>query len=260
MHLARRPGYAGAVNWPHACSAVVPCLNEAATIGPLVRGLREHFQDVLIVDDGSTDDTSARATEVGARVLRHPNNRGKGAALQTGLRDLSNRNLSWAMVLDGDGQHEPEEIPRFLTAASTNGADLVIGNRMHACERMPWVRRWTNQWMSARLARLSGVACSDSQCGFRLVRLGAWQQITWGTDRFEVESEMLVSFARAGFRVVEVPVSCKQAGRPSRVAPLRDSLRWIRWWRSVGRSHTATPGSTWAGERPDRPDTKPQTA
>jgi len=93
------------MDWPAQCAAVIPCLNEAAAVETLVRQVREHLPAVIVVDDGSTDATGERATRAGAEVLRHDQPEGKGAALQTGLKRARERGLTWAMTLDGDGQH-----------------------------------------------------------------------------------------------------------------------------------------------------------
>lgn len=222
------------MDWSRQCAAVVPCLNEAATVGKVVRGLREHVKAVWVVDDGSADATWQEAEAAGARVIRHPANRGKGAALRTGLRAAAAAGCGWALTVDGDGQHDPAEVPAFFRVAEEERADLVIGHRMAAAVAMPWVRRRVNAWMSRRLSARAGFPCPDSQCGFRLVHLPAWTACRLETDHFEVESEVLLAFARAGRRIRFVPVRSLPAGRPSRIQPSADTLRWLRWWWKAG--------------------------
>jgi glycosyltransferase involved in cell wall biosynthesis len=211
------------------CAAVIPCLNEATTIRSVVEGAAREVEAVWVVDDGSSDQTTAEAERVGAKVIRHQENLGKGAAVRNGLAAARAAGFEFAVILDGDGQHDPAEIPRLLEAARV-GADLVIGNRMGACEAMDGTRRFVNRWMSARMEQRFGVACPDSQCGFRCVRLEAWQKMKWRENRFEVESEMIASFARAGLKIAFVPVACLSARRPSRIHPIVDTVRWFRWW------------------------------
>src|SRR5690349_1230586 len=102
------------MDWRTSCVAVIPCLNEEATIGPLVAGVRRHVSHVLVIDDGSSDQTGLAARQAGAEVLRHETSRGKGAALRTGWRQAQERGFRWALTLDGDGQHSPEDIPAFF--------------------------------------------------------------------------------------------------------------------------------------------------
>jgi len=212
-------------------AAVVPCYNEARTIGELVRGIRKRLSNVVVVDDGSSDATRALALDAGAWVLRHERNRGKGAALQTGLKAAWDRGYSWAALLDGDGQHSPEDIPALLACAEATGAELVIGNRMQKPEDMSWLRRLVNRWMSREISRLAGRPIPDSQCGFRLIKLAAWERFDFRASHFEVESEMALGFARRGCRVEFVPVQTIPRSRPSHIRPLRDTWRWGRWWR-----------------------------
>jgi glycosyltransferase involved in cell wall biosynthesis len=223
------------MHWSRRCSAVVPCLNEERTVGALVQQLRALALTVLVVDDGSADGTSAAARRAGARTLRHDGNRGKGAALQTGLAEARRLGFSWALTLDGDGQHRPDDVPRFWACAQATEASLIVGNRFHRSEAIPWARRWTNRWMSARLSRVVGQRLPDSQCGFRLVRLEAWERLRLAAPRFEVESEMLLAFARAGFGIGFVAIQVVAASRPSRIRPVRDGFRWLRWWSRVSR-------------------------
>ena len=213
------------------CAAVVPCLNEFGSIGAVVRAALQYVKAVWVVDDGSSDETRAEAERAGAVVLRNDVNLGKGAALREGLSAARKAGFTFAVTLDGDGQHDPAEIPRLMEAAR-GGADLVIGNRMAECAKMPRVRQFVNRWMSARLGRRLGVECPDSQCGFRVVRLEAWEKLQLRQNRFEVESEMLAAFARAGMKIAFVPVKCLPARRASRIRPVIDSVRWFRWFLS----------------------------
>lgn len=199
-----------------------------------------HVPQVLVVDDGSTDATATTAKLAGADVLSLTSNHGKGAALQLGLHRAHALGCGWALLLDGDGQHLPEDIRGFLAARHADQADLVIGNRMAKPTGMPFTRRLTNQVMSATFSRLTGKACPDTQCGFRMVRLSAWKKLDLRCQRFELESEMLLAFLAAGRRVEFIPVQSHYKSEQSKIQPVRDTLRWLRWlWGARGDFATA---------------------
>ena len=201
------------------------------SIQGLVQSVRQLVPAVFVVDDGSTDQTASLAQQAGAQVMRHPKSRGKGAALQNGWHHARQSGFEWALTLDGDGQHSPGDIPALFQCAETSGADLVVGNRMPEAARMPWLRRNVNRWLSQRLSVLAGCALPDSQCGFRLVNLEAWSALPITATHFEIESEVLVAFVAAGLRVEFVPVRVIYEGERSKIHPLRDTLRWLRWYR-----------------------------
>ena len=153
------------------CAAVIPCHNEGTAIAALVSALRRQVPVVLVVDDGSTDETALLAKGAGATVIRHERNRGKGAALRSGLSQLFKQGFEWAVTLDGDGQHAPEDLPALLRCAGQTGARLVVGNRMDNARAMPWLRRQVNWWMSRKLSQRAGRHLPDTQSGFRLIHL-----------------------------------------------------------------------------------------
>src|SRR4051812_25079758 len=157
------------MDWASQCAVVIPCLNEAATIKPLVEEIRRMLPTVWVVDDGSSDATAVQAAAAGARVLRFERSQGKGAALKEGWRKAREERFAWALNMDGDGQHLPSDIPKFLDRAGAGGGDLLIGNRMLQPSGMPWLRRNVNRWMSRRLSRLAGIDAPDTQCGFRMM-------------------------------------------------------------------------------------------
>jgi len=224
-------------DWPRLCAAVIPCLNEAGSIGTLVSDVRRHLPTALVVNDGSTDATATAAQQAGAIVLTSPANTGKGRALDRGLRCALASGHRWALTLDGDGQHAPADIPAFFARAEETAASLVVGNRMGRAAAMPWLRRQVNRWMSRRISVLVGQNLPDSQCGFRLIELAAWQRVRVAAAHFEVESETLVAFARAGLRIESVPVQLiYHPGAPSKIQPVRDTWRWLRWWLRARRS------------------------
>ena len=195
---------------------------------------------VLVVDDGSTDDTAGLAQNAGAVVVSHGRNLGKGAALRTGLSQALKRGFVWAITLDGDGQHAPEDLSAFRHCAEQTGALLVVGNRMREARSMPWLRRQVNRWMSRQLSRRAGRRLPDTQCGFRLIHLKTWATLPLKTKHFEVESETLMAFLAAGQPVEFVPIRVIRNRRRSRIQPLADTVRWWRWWRElkrVGKEH-----------------------
>jgi glycosyltransferase involved in cell wall biosynthesis len=224
------------IPWSSRCAAVIPCHNEARTVSRVVDGVRRHLSEVIVVDDGSSDITAQAAQAAGARVISIAKRQGKGAALSAGWSEAFRRGFSWAVNLDGDGQHDPEEIPAFLVRAERSRAPLVIGNRMGDPRGMPKVRRWVNQWMSRRLSKVAGQGLPDSQCGFRLMDLAAWSGLAVSSRHFEIESEILLAFLGAGFRVEFVPIRTVYLGERSKINPVQDTFRWFRWLHGTRRA------------------------
>lgn len=216
-----------------SCAAVIPCFDEAATIAGLVTTVRQQLSHVLVVDDGSTDETFTEATGAGAVIRRHACNLGKGAALRTGLSEVLQAGFEWAVTLDGDGQHAPEDLPALFRCAETSGAKLVIGNRMHRAQEMSWLRRHVNRWMSRQLSQRAGHILPDTQSGFRLIHLPTWAALPLNAQRFEVESEMLMAFLAAECPVEFVPIQVIARRRKSHIHPVVDTVRWWKWWRGL---------------------------
>lgn len=219
-----------------SCAVVIPCFNEGSSIALLAAGARRQVPAVIVVDDASTDDTSRKAVRAGAMVLRHGRNTGKGAALRTGLSLAFEQGFEWAATMDGDGQHAPADLPALWRCAAESKALLVVGNRMHAADAMPWLRRRVNIWMSRRLSRRAGRMLPDTQSGFRLIHLRTWAALPLCAKRFEVESEMLMAFISADCPVAFVPIQVIPSARASHIRPVTDALRWWKWWRGLGRS------------------------
>jgi glycosyltransferase involved in cell wall biosynthesis len=221
------------MDWPKQCMAVIPCLNEARAVGPLVQAVRCIIPAVLVVDDGSADRTASLAQEAGAQVLRHDSPAGKGVALQTGWRHARQSGFQWALCLDGDGQHSPEDIPALFQRAENTSAALVVGNRMAEADQMPWLRRQVNRWMSRQLSNLVERPLPDTQCGFRLMHLEAWSALPITATHFEIESEVLLAFIAAGHVVEFEPVRVIYKDEQSKIHPVRDTFRWLRWWQGA---------------------------
>lgn len=227
------------MDWPSICAAVIPCLNEADAIARVVQEVRVHLPTVIVIDDGSTDGTAARARMAGAEVIQHASPLGKGAAMCDGWRAARGRGYQWALCLDGDGQHAASDIPGFLQCAERTGAAMVVGNRMADPAGMPWLRRQVNRWMSRRLSGLSGRTLPDTQNGFRLMNLQFWDPRATGAAHFEIESEVLIAYLLQDLRVEFVPVTVIYDEERSKIRPWRDTLRWFRWWREAARKFDA---------------------
>lgn len=241
IHTSKFCSYTVCPVLEHDCAAIIPCFNEASQISRVVHEVLKHVPNVLVVDDGSTDDTAEKARGAGAKVIRHSANHGKGKALHSGWRYAREKGFSWVLMMDGDGQHTAADIPKFIECVEQTGVPLVVGNRMHRAESIPWLRRSVNRWISRELSDLTGVSLLDSQCGFRLVNLDVLTELALSTNRFEIESEMLVRFLSAKHRVEFVPIEVIYKNRASKINPVLDTWRWLRW--RLGYSRLATFGN-----------------
>jgi glycosyltransferase involved in cell wall biosynthesis len=208
--------------------AIIPAYREGRFIGEVVKHVLVYARAVLVVDDGSGDETAAAAEAAGATVIRHPTNLGKGAALKTGLAHAVKANAPYFLFLDGDGQHDPADIPGFYTVMNSSQADLVVGNRMNDLQKMPLVRQWTNKFMSWQIGFVCKVPLPDSQCGFRLARREVLPVLAAPSNRFEYETESLILAARHGFRIAFTPVRTIYADQQSKIRPLRDTIRYFQ--------------------------------
>ena len=217
-------------------AAVIPAYLEEAHIADVVRRLRQQLDNVLVIDDGSADTTATTARDAGAEVIVHPQNRGKGESIKTGLRHWLDRHFSYVMILDADGQHRPEEIERFLEAASSTRAELLIGTRMRDVREMPLVRRLVNRYMSNKISRLCGQLIPDTQCGFRMVHRSLIPDLLGGAERFDYETEMLILASRKGCRIESVPITTVYSDEVSSIHPVRDTIRFFKLIRRYKKS------------------------
>lgn len=205
--------------------AIVPAFNEARSIADVVTGLHGIVSHVLIVDDGSTDQTAARARAAGAEVLSRGTNTGKGSAVRAGLAHVMTGPFTHVLLLDGDMQHRPSEAARLLDAAERTGADLVLGERQFSREGMPAARYHANRIGSRALSWFVGAPVQDSQCGFRVCRLDALRNLPLRARGYEIETEMLVKLRRRGARLASVPITAVYAAERSKLRPVRDTSR-----------------------------------
>ncbi len=222
-------------------AAVIPAYDDEKHIGDIVRRTRGRLDRVLVVDDGSSDTTAQRAREAGAEVIVHEQNRGKGEAIKTGLGQCLDREITWVSLLDSDGQHLPEEIDRFLAAAtSATTPPFFIGSRMNNVAGMPFLRRVVNRYMSRQISRLCRQQIPDTQCGFRMVHRQLIPDLLGGGDRFDYETEVLIIASRKSYRIESVPITTVYTDQVSKIHPVRDALRFFKlMWRYRKLPHAA---------------------
>jgi glycosyltransferase involved in cell wall biosynthesis len=218
------------------CVALIPGYQEGPRIAAVVAEARRHLP-VVVVDDGSTDDTAARAEAAGATVIRQVPNQGKGAALREGFRYALEGGVDAVVTLDADGQHDPAEIPRFLARASATNPELIVGQRNF--REMPPVRRLSNTIGAMILSVAVGRSIPDNQSGYRLVGRRLMSALLESEqDGFAFEVEMIARAIAMGLPIAWVPIRTIYAGEPSHIRPVghfrsflgaaRDARRIVR--------------------------------
>lgn len=209
-------------------AAVIPAFNEEHNIAAVVEGVRPFVAITVVIDDGSADDTAGAARAAGAIVLRHDSNTGKGSALKTGFKYLSDNGYEGAITIDADGQHDPAEIPLFVIAAE-QGCDMVIGNRMSNVSTMPFIRRFANHASSFLISLFLGQNVRDSQNGFRYYKLTSVLSLPLKASKYDLETEVIFKAGRAGYRIGWVPTrTIYRTEARSKFNSLTDTLRFVR--------------------------------
>lgn len=187
-------------------TAVIPAFNEFQTLSEVVLRSLPFVDRIIIVDDGSdTPLVQLLPSHDKLTVVRHRMNLGKGSALKTGVVMAMQGDEEAIVLLDGDGQHAPEEIPHLLAPLQEGRAEVVFGVR-ELDDRMPFVMRIGNQFFSLATKILFGIRVSDTQSGFRAFHRHVYQKIKWDSARYEVESEIIVNVGKARIPFVEVPI------------------------------------------------------
>ncbi len=209
--------------------AIIPSFNVAKTIGDIVSGVKQMGIDAVVVDDGSSDGTAEIARKSQAIVLRNNVNKGKGASLRLGFDFAISNGYEAVITMDGDGQHSLRDLPKFTLALEDNKADVIIGSRMFNPRSMPFIRWLTNKVMSLVISFISRQEVSDSQSGFRLIKARCLKALKFKSNRFEIESEIILEAANNGFKVASIPVSSIYINSESRINPLLDTFRFIKF-------------------------------
>ena len=210
---AQQPGYA----------VVIPAYNEAATIRDVVERTLAHAASVIVVDDGSTDGTLSQLAGLPVTLLVNEQNLGKAASIWRGAEAALAAGATSIVTIDGDGQHNPEDLRRILHAAALRPNAIVIGARLHARATIPKVRYLANRFANIWIAWAAGCPIADTQSGFRCYPAAIFRTLDVRHDRwssFVFESEVLIAASRAGFEIVCVPISVRYAN-PARASHLR---------------------------------------
>ncbi|MDX9702584.1 MAG: glycosyltransferase family 2 protein [Candidatus Auribacterota bacterium] len=207
---------------------LVPAYNVEKYLRDLIKRIKLHTHNILVIEDGSKDNTLKIIKEMNIEHIAHPVNKGKGASLNDGFAYLAEKNIDYVLTMDSDGQHAPEDIPNFIAGALKSRADIILGNRMDNPTGMPIIRYLTNRFTSWIITRMCGQKISDSQCGFRLISKKVLKSVAVESNNYDAESEIIIKAARVGYRISEVQVRTIYGLEKSTISPFRDTIRFFR--------------------------------
>ena len=209
--------------------AAIPAYDEEKYIGTIVLKARQYVDEVIVVDDGSTDNTSSVASLAGATVIRHDKNMGKGAAIQSILAEARKKNPDILILLDADFQHDPNEIPILIKPIISDGFDLAIGSREQQRGKIPRYRRIGQRVLSYFSRILSKEKVIDSECGYRALSPRAIAELKLRQKGFAIETEMIAAATEKGLKITEVPISAIYTKDSSTLNPLSHGMGVLTW-------------------------------
>jgi glycosyltransferase involved in cell wall biosynthesis len=208
---------------------LIPIYNEGKTIGALVKNLKARKFDVVVINDGSTDGGGEKAAAEGAKVLTNSSKLGKGGSLKSGFEYILSQNYDAVLTMDGDAQHDVDDLDQFLVVAIDHPESVITGNRMVDAKNMPRVRFFTNKLMSWLISMVCGQNIPDTQCGYRYIHSKILRELKLVSRDFEIETEILIKSSRKGYKIYSVPIKTIYQDEVSHIHPLKDTYRFIRY-------------------------------
>ncbi|MCF7894557.1 MAG: glycosyltransferase family 2 protein [Candidatus Omnitrophica bacterium] len=210
--------------------AIIPAYNEADDLAKFLVKIKKKNLSILVVDDGSTDNSYQVAKRYADIVIKNQKNFGKGLSLRKGINYLiNNKYFDYLITMDADGQHSPDNLDNFIGQAK-QGSLFVIGNRMENPGNMPKTRIVTNCFMSWLISKIVKQDIPDTQCGYRLIKREVIENLTIKTKKFEIESEMLINASKLGYPIKSIPIkSIYHKNVSSKIKPISDSFRFIKF-------------------------------
>lgn len=206
--------------------AVVPAFNEARFISNVIHSAKKYVDKVIVIDDGSTDDTQEIARKCGAVVHSNEKNVGKWFALKKGFSLALEMEADIVITIDGDGQHNPHEIPKFLNAL-LNEADVAIGVRKYK-GKMPIIRKISNYLTTSIINSLFSLKISDSQCGYRAYSRKAIKNLEISSEGYEGETESIIRLGKTSLIIDEIPIQTLYGIEISKMSTVRDTWRFLK--------------------------------
>jgi glycosyltransferase involved in cell wall biosynthesis len=212
------------------CAVLIPAYNASLTLGELLsRTVSVIAADsIIVIDDGSTDATAQIAEHHRVHLVRHPSNRGKGTALQTGFDRCLDGTFDAVITMDADLQHRPEDIPRFIERHRLLRRDIIIGSRLHRLKGMPIHRILSNTITTFLVRARTGAHVADSQSGFRFISAAVLKSVRLDSTGYEAETEFLIKAAQKGFTVDSIPIDTIYAGEKSHMKHIETTIHFIR--------------------------------
>jgi len=209
---------------------VIPAYNADNTIARVIHGCVAQLprENIIVVDDGSSDKTRQLVEQSGATIIVHQNNRGKGAGLRSGFSVALKNGCDGVITLDADLQHDPASIPKFIETAEANPEwGIIIGTRWRSGSDMPWERRFSNKLTSFMLSMRAGQKISDSQSGYRFIRRNVMENVITKEDGFMAESEILIRAGMSGYKIGQVEIPTIYSDEGSHINKFRDTVKFI---------------------------------
>lgn len=201
--------------------------NEKRHIRKVVNSCLKKLKNVVVVNDGSKDNTLNELRKTKAKIINQKINQGKGEALKVGFDYFIKKGFDYAILLDGDGQHDPKEIPEFIKEIN-KGYDLIVGCRKKRHSKMPYIRRFANFFSSILLSSKTRVWIKDTQSGYRAINLNLLKNIKLKRKRYDLESEILIKMAEQKAKVKCITIKTIYSDETSTIHPVKDTLRFFR--------------------------------
>ncbi len=208
---------------------LIPVYNEERTIKDLVKNVSKFVDAVVVINDGSKDNTLKEVKETKAVILSQQKNQGKGLSLKEGFQWALRKNFAAVITMDGDGQHNWQDLPKFLKEGERDKeAGIIMGRREINLKNMPFMRFLTNKITSLIISKLTHQKIVDSQSGYRLIKRKVLENVQLTTSHYDTESEILLKAGKKGFKIKSVPVKTVYLSQQSGINPFLDTLRFIR--------------------------------